>query len=67
MMNIIKSMIINYSMQKRLFIWFLVVLGVLAIPLMLTLLGGRIEGNGWNWSAGDFVFAFVLLFGIIFP
>ena len=35
---------------------------LLLIPLVLTLLGDGVDGQGWNWSLGDFIFAFVLLF-----
>ena len=30
---------------------------------MLTLVGDGVEGHGWHWTPGDFLFAFVLLFG----
>jgi hypothetical protein len=36
---------------------------ILLIPLGLTLLGDGVDGQGWNWKLGDFMFAFVLLFG----
>jgi hypothetical protein len=36
---------------------------ILLVPLVLTLLGDGIDGQGWNWKLGDFIFAFVLLFG----
>jgi hypothetical protein len=36
---------------------------ILLIPLVLTLLGDGVDGQGWNWKLGDFIFAFVLLFG----
>ena len=36
---------------------------LLLIPLVLTLLGDGVEGQGWHWTPGDFLFAFVLLFG----
>lgn len=36
----------------------------LLIPLALTIRDGNVENVGWNWSAGDFVFAFVLIFGL---
>jgi len=36
---------------------------ILLIPLVLTLLNGRPEGEGWHWGLGDFIFAFVMLFG----
>lgn len=36
---------------------------ILLIPLVLTLLGDGIDGQGWNWKPGDFVFGFVMLFG----
>jgi hypothetical protein len=30
---------------------------------VLTLLGDGVDGHGWHWTLGDFIFAFVLLFG----
>ena len=36
---------------------------VLLIPCVLTLLGDGVEGHGWHWTLGDFLCAFVLLFG----
>jgi hypothetical protein len=36
---------------------------LLLIPFVLTLLGDGIDGHGWHWTPGDFLFAFVLLFG----
>jgi hypothetical protein len=35
----------------------------LLIPFVLTLLGDGVDGHGWHWTPGDFLFAFVLLFG----
>lgn len=35
---------------------------LLLIPLILTLLGSGVEGEGWYWKPGDFLFAFSLLF-----
>ena len=36
---------------------------LLLIPLALTIRDGNVPNVGWNWSPGDFVFAFVLIFG----
>ena len=36
---------------------------LLLIPFVLTLLGDGVDGQGWHWKLGDFIFAFVLLFG----
>jgi hypothetical protein len=36
---------------------------LLLIPLVLTLVGEGVDGHGWHWTPGDFLFAFVLLFG----
>src|SRR5215471_8327710 len=36
---------------------------ILLIPFVLTLLGDGVEGQGWHWTPGDLLFAFVLLFG----
>lgn len=35
----------------------------LAIPLILTLTGSGVDGVGFHWTLGDFIFAFVLIFG----
>jgi hypothetical protein len=43
--------------------WAVAVVFLLFIPLVLTLRGSGIDGMGWHWTLGDFVFAFVLLFG----
>jgi hypothetical protein len=36
---------------------------LLGIPLVLTLLGDGVDGQGWHWTPSDFVFAFILIFG----
>ena len=36
---------------------------LLLIPLVLTLLGSGVDGDGFHWTFADFAFAFVLLFG----
>ena len=36
---------------------------ILLIPFVLTLIGDGVEGQGWHWTPGDFLCAFVLLFG----
>lgn len=42
----------------------LIALGLLIIPLVLQLtIGTGIDGQGWNWKPGDFVFAWVVWFG----
>ena len=48
---------------KRLLIWAGVIVLLLLIPLALTIRDGNVPDVGWNWSAFDFVFMFVLLFG----
>lgn len=50
-------------MRKNIFRIAIVVGLILLIPLALTLLNGRPEGEGWHWKLGDFIFAFVMLFG----
>lgn len=49
-------------MQKKRIIRALVIPAVLLlIPLALQLtIGTGVDGVGWNWKAGDFVFAYVL-------
>jgi hypothetical protein len=51
------------NIKKRLSIWVLVVALLLLVPLVLTLLGSGVDGEGWHWTLFDFIFAFVLLFG----
>lgn len=36
---------------------------LLLIPLALTIRDGNVPNVGWNWSPGDFLFAFVMIFG----
>lgn len=36
---------------------------ILLIPLVLTLLGSGVDGEGFHWTLGDFVVIGVLLFG----
>jgi len=35
----------------------------LGIPLVLTLQGDGVDGQGWHWTPFDFVWAFVVIFG----
>lgn len=47
----------------------LIALGLLLIPLALQLtIGTGVDGQGWNWKPGDFVFAWVFFFvaGLVF-
>lgn len=37
---------------------------ILLLPLYLTLTGSGVDGEGFHWTIGDFVFAFVLIFGV---
>ncbi len=53
---------------QRLGMWAVVVLLLMLIPLVLTLLNPQASinggtGGGWDWTGGDFIFAFVVLFG----
>jgi len=47
----------------RIAAWGIAAALILLIPFVLTLLGDGIDGQGWHWTLGDFLFAFVLLFG----
>jgi hypothetical protein len=47
----------------RIAAWGIAVALILLIPFVLTLLGDGRDGQGWHWTLGDFLFAFVLLFG----
>lgn len=51
------------NFRKRLIGWAIVVALILLIPLILTLLGSGVDGDGWHWTLFDFVFMGVLLFG----
>jgi hypothetical protein len=51
-------------MQKNIIQLLIGTILILLIPLALTIRDGDVEGVGWNWSPGDFVFAFVMIFGI---
>lgn len=51
------------GLTKRLSIWAIVVAIVLIIPLVLTLLGSGVDGDGWHWTFFDFVFMGTILFG----
>lgn len=44
-------------------IWAVIVALILLIPLVLTLLGSGVDGEGWHWTFFDFVFMGTLLFG----
>jgi len=51
------------NITKRLIVWAVVVAFILLIPLVLTLLGSGVDGEGWHWTLGDFIVMGVLLFG----
>jgi hypothetical protein len=51
------------NIKKRLSTWAVAVVLALVVPLVLTLLGSGVDGEGWHWTLFDFIFAFVLLFG----
>jgi len=51
------------NITKRLLRWAVVIVLLLLVPLALTIRDGAVEGVGWNWTLGDFIFAFVVLFG----
>lgn len=49
--------------RKNVIRFALVTLGILLIPLVLTLLGSGVDGEGWHWTFFDFVFMGTILFG----
>ncbi len=51
------------NITKRLSVWALIIALLLIVPLVLTLLGSGVDGDGWHWTFFDFVFASVVLFG----
>ncbi len=51
------------NITKRLMRWAIIVASILLIPLVLTLLGSGVDGDGWHWTFFDFVFIGTLLFG----
>lgn len=57
------TFIIMQNITKRLSVWAAVVALILLIPLVLTLLGSGVDGEGWHWTLFDFVFMGTLLFG----
>lgn len=52
-----------HNITRRLIVWAVVIALILLIPLVLTLLGSGVDGEGWNWTLSDFVFMGTLLFG----
>jgi hypothetical protein len=36
---------------------------ILLVPLVLTLLGSGVDGDGWHWTLSDFVIMGILIFG----
>lgn len=50
-------------MDKRILRIALIVALLLVVPLVFTLLGSGVDGDGWHWTFFDFVVAFILLFG----
>jgi hypothetical protein len=57
------TFIIMQNITKRLSVWAIIVALILLIPLVLTLLGSGVDGEGWHWTPGDFVFMGTLMFG----
>lgn len=51
------------KISKRLSMWAAGIVALLMIPLIGTLLGSGIEGEGVYWTPFDFIFMSVLLFG----
>ena len=49
---------------KRLVVWAVVIVLILTIPLVLTLLGSGVDGDGWHWTLSDFVIIGGLMFGV---
>ncbi len=51
------------NLTKRLTVWAALVALILTVPLVLTLVGSGVDGEGWHWTLFDFVFMGALLFG----
>lgn len=51
------------SIQKNIIRITIVVGLILLVPLVLTLLGSGVDGEGWHWTLGDFIVMGALLFG----
>ncbi len=51
------------NITKRLSVWAVIIALLLLIPLVLTLLGSGVDGDGWHWTFLDFIFAGTLFFG----
>lgn len=64
LVGIIKQHITYTIMKKKITYLVFLTIGLLLIPLVMNILGNRVEGgNGWHWTAFDFVFMGVLIFG----
>ena len=58
------TFMIMQNITKRLSVWAIVVAALLLIPLVLTLLGSGVNGEGFHWTLIDFVVMGGLLFGV---
>jgi len=52
-----------FTIKKRLTIWAGIVLAILFFPLILTVNGSHVDGQGWHWTVSDFAFIFIVLLG----
>jgi MFS family permease len=52
------------KITKRLSVWAILIAVMLLIPLVLTLLGSGVDGEGFHWTPTDFVVMGGLLFGV---
>jgi hypothetical protein len=56
--------IFKQNITKRLSVWAAVIALILMIPLVLTLRGSGVDGEGWHWTLSDFVIMSGLMFGV---
>ncbi|UCC99254.1 MAG: hypothetical protein JSW66_05075 [Phycisphaerales bacterium] len=55
---------IMQNITRRLIVWAVVIALILLIPLVLTLLGSGVDGEGWHWTLSDFVIMGASMFGV---
>lgn len=58
------TLILMQNIARRLIVWAVVIALILLIPLVLTLSGSGVDGEGWHWTLFDFVVMGALMFGV---
>lgn len=58
---------LSRTRNKRIVYLLLLATSILLVPIILQFtIGSGIDGQGFNWSIGDFVIVGILLFGLVF-